>query len=211
MIGRAQHLDGSGDPFRIGPGDPVVRAPGPDIGKLGLAFQNVRRKRQHDRSPGRVLGHLECPGQDDRNLFRGSDFDRPFDDRPGHAHHIVGQHGLPNGHPAVLLPHRHHDRRLCHGAVVKRADGVSQTGGHMKIGNPGFSRCQSVQLGDAKSDGLLKRQNICNIRVVLQDVDKRQLGRAGVSEYILDPLCLKNIHDRFSSGHDAHKRFPPSK
>ena len=89
-------------------------------------------------------------------------------------------------------------------AVVQHAHRVAESRHDVQLEKGRPARSARVAIGDTGSYGFLQRQNVLDLRIVLEGVDESLLGGTGIAEDVLRPLgeeLLKHCVPPAQSGH----------
>ena len=160
---------------------------GPDL-NVGFFVHHVGRDGDEDGASCRLGGVLEGAAQQDGHLGGVSGLRGPLGDRLGQADEIARQDRLLRRATLLVLAGVDDQRRAGAVGVVEHAHRVAEAGHDVQLQERGPSRGARVAVRDAGGDGLLQRQDVLELRVVLEGVDERLLGGAGVAEDVLRPL-----------------------
>ncbi len=165
----------------------------------GAGFQRLRRlgpvvdRHRDERRPARRL-HRHVIGARDRgrHVLGPRRLDAVFDIGPRKFRSPLGiQKRLQRQDAAGLLARGDHQRRLVAKGVVDIAERIADAGRRMQIDEAGVAGGLGIAVGHADHRGFLQAQHI--VDVVRPVAQKRQLGRAGIAEHLVDAERAQQI------------------
>ncbi len=160
----------------------------------------IHRQREEHRPRRRRQRDLERPAQRDGRILGPADLVRPLGERLGHPREVARENRLVHEEARVLLPGRHHQRRLGPRRVVEDRETVGEAGRHVDVDDADPSRRLRVPVGRRHRRGLLEPEHVLEPRVG-QRVQEGKLGGARVAEEVADAGRSQDLHQH---GGDIH-------
>ena len=131
----------------------------------------------------------------------------------GHPSGILG-HGLCHGDQihGHLCVHRvifyarfsgdNHQWSLTTQRLIHHADGVSGSHARVKLYQGGFVAGASIAVCHGHRNGFLQGQDVFEVRVILERVQKALFHGAGIAEHVVQAVCQKLLDDAVPPGFD---------
>ena len=155
---------------------------------VGLLVHHIRGHGYEHRASRRLHRQLEGAAKEDRHFVRVLRLDGPLGERLGETHDIAGEDWFLRTALLGMLSGVHHERRVGAVRVVKHAQRVAEAGRDVQLKEGGARAGSRVAVRDAGRDAFVERQDVFELRVVLQRVHERLLGCAGIAEDVADAL-----------------------